>query len=238
MGVRRNQTTLTPVQWNAFINAINKLHGTGAAQPAYRNFVQIHVDAMSMIGMSWGVHTMPQMGVVGRNFLAWHRRYLWQFERRLQVEDSTLTIPYWDWISQPTIPAALDQTSLLQSWSVTRNWTPADMPTGAELQLVLARHTFPQFQRKLESGPHADVHNAVGGQDANGRPGTMANTNSPADPIFWLHHANIDRLWAQWETQHPTAKPHNLTEKLQPPPLFGVAVSTELDIATLGYSYA
>ena len=21
---------------------------------------------------------------------------------------------------------------------------------------------------------------------------------SPADPVFWLHHANIDRLWVRW----------------------------------------
>ncbi|MEM8504890.1 MAG: tyrosinase family protein [Cyanobacteria bacterium P01_D01_bin.1] len=24
---------------------------------------------------------------------------------------------------------------------------------------------------------------------------------SPYDPIFWLHHANVDRLWAQWQDQ-------------------------------------
>lgn len=28
---------------------------------------------------------------------------------------------------------------------------------------------------------------------------------SPNDPVFFLHHANVDRLWAQWEARHPDA---------------------------------
>jgi hypothetical protein len=64
--VRRNQHDLGNKQQAAFADAVNKLHGTAAAAPAYRAFVQVHVDAMSMAGMSWEVHTMPGMGVVGR----------------------------------------------------------------------------------------------------------------------------------------------------------------------------
>jgi tyrosinase len=46
----------------------------------------------------------------------------------------------------------------------------------------------------LEQTPHNDVHGAVGG-----RGGWMADADrAAADPIFWLHHANIDRLWAVW----------------------------------------
>jgi hypothetical protein len=28
----------------------------------------------------------------------------------------------------------------------------------------------------------------------------MAGDFSPNDPLFWLHHANVDRLWAIWQT--------------------------------------
>jgi tyrosinase len=28
---------------------------------------------------------------------------------------------------------------------------------------------------------------------------------SPNDPVFFLHHANVDRIWAQWEARHPDA---------------------------------
>lgn len=30
----------------------------------------------------------------------------------------------------------------------------------------------------------------------------MARAASPNDPIFWLHHANVDRLWALWQEHH------------------------------------
>lgn len=43
----------------------------------------------------------------------------------------------------------------------------------------------------LEHRPHDLVHDAIGG--LMGDPDTAAN-----DPIFWLHHCNIDRLWNRW----------------------------------------
>jgi hypothetical protein len=43
----------------------------------------------------------------------------------------------------------------------------------------------------LEFTPHNDVHVAIGGW--------MGDPDQAAlDPIFWLHHANIDRLWSVW----------------------------------------
>lgn len=56
----------------------------------------------------------------------------------------------------------------------------------------------------LEGQPHNKVHNCVGGvfTDANGNTtdvgGFMQANLSPVDPLFYLHHANIDRLWDVW----------------------------------------
>jgi hypothetical protein len=42
----------------------------------------------------------------------------------------------------------------------------------------------------LESMPHDNVHGVIGG--------FMGQFLSPVDPIFFLHHANLDRLWDVW----------------------------------------
>lgn len=52
----------------------------------------------------------------------------------------------------------------------------------------------------LEGMPHNKVHNYIGGVGPldPGPYGCMTNFLSPVDPIFFLHHANIDRLWDVW----------------------------------------
>ena len=51
----------------------------------------------------------------------------------------------------------------------------------------------------VEAQPHDVVHGAIGG-----RGGLMSDPRLAAlDPIFWLHHANIDRLWEVWRRRSP-----------------------------------
>ena len=101
--------------------------------------------------------------------------------------------------------------------------------------------SIPSFRNRLEgwygSGNiHNRVHRWVGGN--------MVSAASPNDPIFWLHHANIDRLWVTWQRQHPGSPylpngggplGHNLNDAMSP---FGVTSASVLDIQVLGYSYA
>jgi tyrosinase len=66
-----------------------------------------------------------------------------------------------------------------------------------------------RFHGRIEGQPHDVVHSMVGGRDPDdptGRtPGLMSNPDTAGlDPIFWLHHANIDRLWEVWR-RNPTA---------------------------------
>ncbi|QHO77787.1 hypothetical protein ACH79_39475 [Bradyrhizobium sp. CCBAU 051011] len=51
----------------------------------------------------------------------------------------------------------------------------------------------------IESVPHNRIHVKIGGDS-----GFMSDPSTAAlDPIFWLHHANIDRLWEVWRNQGP-----------------------------------
>jgi tyrosinase len=46
------------------------------------------------------------------------------------------------------------------------------------------------------NGVHGGVHVRTGGD--------MGSVPTASyDPIFYLHHANVDRLWAQWQADHP-----------------------------------
>jgi tyrosinase len=55
---------------------------------------------------------------------------------------------------------------------------------------------FGSYTGSLESNPHNYVHTQVGG-----RRGLMSDPGlAGLDPIFYLHHSNIDRLWAAWNT--------------------------------------
>src|SRR5262249_2240994 len=99
------------------------------------------------------------------------------------------------------------------------------------------------FRNNLEGFNHptaeAELHNRVHLWIA----GSMAIDYSPNDPGFWLRHANIDRLWAQWQAANPTdgydpesgaATGHNLRDPMTP---FGVTPESVLDHYALGYRY-
>ena len=93
---------------------------------------------------------------------------------------------------------------------ITSAWQAFDLPTytgagdfgGGQTNTPI--QFFDQTQTgQLENTPHNAVHDAIGGQS-----GLMASPYTAArDPIFWLHHANIDRLWWLWEQQAQNSDP-------------------------------
>src|SRR6266852_4771874 len=70
----------------------------------------------------------------------------------------------------------------------------------------------------LENQPHNNVHNCVGGffTDSSGRTtnagGFMQAFLSPVDPIFFLHHANMDRIWDVWTRKQQARRYPTLPE--------------------------
>jgi tyrosinase len=134
-------------------------------------------------------------------FLSWHRMYVYFFERiiRQKSGDVNFALPYWAY--SPTgrrdLPALFrspaDATNPL--YTSNRN-ASINAGTAITASLVdagnaLAQTLFNNFTNVLNGTPHGDVHIAVGGG--------MSNFQEAArDPIFWLHHCNIDRLWELW----------------------------------------
>jgi tyrosinase len=65
----------------------------------------------------------------------------------------------------------------------------------------------------------------------------MNNTmTSPTDPVFWMHHAEVDRLWEAWRQLNPTPGPIlSGTDRVMDP--WAESYDSLLNIADLGYAY-
>ena len=94
---------------------------------------------------------------------------------------------------------------------------------------VMEENTYDGFWNKLEN-VHDAVHVWVGGA-------MSAVPTAAYDPVFWSHHAMIDRLWYIWQISQKGAQPPAdlLSVVLSP---FPMTVAQTLDIANLRYEYA
>ena len=89
----------------------------------------------------------------------------------------------------------------------------------------------------LERTPHNNVHNNIGAY--------MPQSNSPRDPIFMMHHGNIDRIWAHWtalgrmNSNDPLWRNMPFTDNYIGPDgkTYTKVVMDLQDIETLGYTY-
>ncbi|KAL2289210.1 hypothetical protein FJTKL_02238 [Diaporthe vaccinii] len=72
-----------------------------------------------------------------------------------------------------------------------------------QTELTLSQGDFGWFDRVVEGGPSFDASGIHGGghYGVGGTHGHMGDLYaSPADPIFYLHHASLDRVWWSWQT--------------------------------------
>ncbi len=144
------------------------------------------------------------------HFLSWHRPFLFYFEQTLKqaAQDAgartDFDLPYWDWYTTPVIPAIFTEgtskTNPLWHLRGRTNLAGATLDKSAfEQSDLLNRNQSLSFSFLLEDDPHGNIHSLVGGELANGGTADMGVVQRSArDPIFWLHHANIDRLWTAW----------------------------------------
>lgn len=195
-------------------------------------------------------------------FLPWHRIYILRFEEIIRQLTNTpsFALPYWNQFTQRSLPLPFRSPRtnnvlyVSQRSSTANNGTAMSLST-ADPRPALAETTFARFggpqvsapttrgpsYGRLEVAPHNTVHNWVGGST-----GLMSSVpGAPRDPIFWLHHSNIDRLWQVWLGRGGgRANPTNSTWRNQAftfPGATGANVTTRvgdvLNTGTLGYSY-
>ena len=136
--------------------------------------------------------------------------------------DPNMAIPYWDWsydAEEPLKSPIFSEEYLYYkngpngdcrlrctyptNHCLTRNYQTRGFTTfvnSASLILLFNKSTsFDSFRQMLEATPHAIVHAALGGEG-----GDLTTMISPNDPIFFLHHSFIDKIW--WDFQLQTGR--------------------------------
>jgi len=214
---RRDHRALTADQQNRFLNAFSQINAMNALGP----LVDIHANAIHQM------HSNPR-------FLPWHRIYLLRMEELLQMVDCTVCIPYWKSSEEQAFPSWLlgftpTVTLIGGPHTVTRNIGAfAMLPNTTDLAAAMGNGTFNTFGPAVE-GIHNSGHVWVGG--------SMGSIpTAPADPVFWMHHAEIDRIWAEWQALNPGQNPNLTGVAATMDPWSENEVNTR-DITTLGYIY-
>jgi tyrosinase len=156
-------------------------------------------------------------------FPPWHRSFIYYFEQLIQgfSNNPGFALPYWDWSRTISVPGSFygggnpldDDISISGTCSgaptAGRGRTATDRFSQADLDTYVGPTVINRIQQnpdyatygggnpgagELERTPHNFVHRWVGGAKYS----NMVQTFSPMDPIFWLHHCNIDRLYSNW----------------------------------------
>jgi tyrosinase len=190
-------------------------------------------------------------------FLPWHRCFIYYFEQIIAAVsgEPQFTLPYWNYsASDPTIRGVIPpeftkendpvygplfeglRKKAVNDGEPIHKGRPGD-PLG--LSALQETSYGPNgaaagFNQALDFGLHGAVHVLVGGTKNMGKVPTAAR-----DPIFWLHHCNIDRLWASWNAAGNANPP--LDQKFAFADGKGNAVTPNiadfLDLDKLDYTY-
>jgi hypothetical protein len=189
-------------------------------------------------------------------FLPWHRMFVLAFENivRAVAEEPYFTLPYWNYLdpAQRSIPAQFRRPSDPVYGALYRDTRNSAVNAGGAIASstnlspsILAENTYSPlgadqgFCANLDFGLHGTVHVGVG----NAVNGMGLVPWAAADPIFWLHHCNIDRLWASWNADG-NANPSDPDFTAKPFPFAGptgaaitYTVGQMLSLSSAGYGY-
>lgn len=214
--VRRDASVINQLERDEYIDAIATVKGSGM----HEQFVAMHTIATGRSpGANW-----PDQAHGNAGFLPWHRAFLLHYERELQKTHPHVALHYWreDQVSDVFVRTFMGANTIgfgevnvdfgaaadgnpLWGWNIGgvalhRNATDRSNLSWCKLQSSVIsptdyRSPLNNFSNGLEGNPHNAGHGWVGGWMGDCR-------TSPRDPIFFLFHCDIDRLWAQWQWKH------------------------------------
>ena len=246
---RKEIRELTSEEWDRFAGAVNEFRLSGR----WEKIANLHTDPKV-----WQVAHSDESGLQAA-FLPWHRVFLRRMEGELQRIDPKVTMPYWNWALDSEDPAGSPvlspdffggsgdpETSFcvtegsfsdLSNETCVKRLIPRDSGgflTLSNLKEVLVENPdYGRFVNTMENGLglHGHLHMFLGGD--------MARVNSPKDPLFYAHHAFIDKLWWEWQMMHnelgSPAYKGNATAPLYP---FEESASDVFSVEDMGYTYS
>jgi tyrosinase len=226
--IRKNVSHLSKQEADIFIDAIKQMKQNGK----FDYYARIHLDLATKTEQSKMDNVLKIHG--GAQYLPWHRWFIHQFEQELGV-----AIPYWDWTTISDVIWSddflggdgneigivtsgsfafssgwklrySDHTELKRFLNGRQSSILRQLPSMDQIQFALSAETYEEFNTRVENLNNA-VNEWVGG--------TMASLSSANDPLFYLVHSFIDKLWVKWQTMHcsvphfaPSRVMHNLMD--------------------------
>lgn len=226
LAIMRAKDCSDPTSWyyQAGIHWVPDSIGSNPLCESYHNYTELKT--------AWDNCTHTPVPYEEVHFLVWHRLYIYHFEKIVRklsgYEDFAL--PYWaytnDDTKDKTLPIALrnPKSSLYEACrfdSLNMGYpVSGEIERALDLTALMNYTDYRLFNRNMDAAPHGAMHNYIGlGNDVTGNlkfnnpiTGTVTNSGlmgevptAAFDPVFWMHHANIDRIWQQW-TNSPNGK--------------------------------
>ena len=178
------------------------------------------------------------------DFLPWHRLYMVQLEELMEpwLNDTNIGLPYWDWSEDwaqvpgiwEGIKSPIKHSSLFSEYWNTTGCKGTDQAVAQraimmdtdlinsglkqDVARALRESSFSKFSEAID-GPHGNIHTGL-------RCTMSPQMTSAFDPVFWLHHSYVDKLFSQWQKRN--RRPKLSTSKYLDP--FGDADVNKFDL--------